>query len=931
MAVRMKYGNLSYVQQPDARGLDLTSFREIGNAIVATAANLQERAIRNENAYNEMTIKMSEYNSTPGIDEERLAEKIDETQRGIKEKVDEDGGWFFADTAVTEGAKRFLTDEDVKTIMNNRAGYEQLKQLNDASDAPEELKAANMAMILEKFNEAGGSLGLDGKGKNSILSFGNALEKKGHDRSIYNKEFLDMMQAWKADKKSIFNARYIQDVTELMNMPGTKAEVKETAAKIIAARGGELPAMLTQDTTIESITEDEIRGVFSAILSSRPEFRSAVNKEAEIYKWLNAKNGGNNGELVANTIDSYINNDPYVRHSFLIASDFGKLTKAQQEQALKDPAKIQQYIDQAVTNSFSNLSRGANESEEAYNDRLGAIYNDIYFKQSMSSILGLAKIGSYTAIETKSDLDVMDSLLLENIKQKGKKLEEFKAKQTEAIGFSRANLPANAMMQIVDDNINTARAIIKNAQSTINLYSGVDTDHARSMVAYAEGLKADAENTIRLNRQAVNSMFKSFDMNNPKHFKAIEDAKEDLLSQYIGVNKDIIEQQLKKDRSIDDIITTFMTYGQNGKFVNIRNLTHVTSPNHLHEYVDEVTQEGISKYFMAVANNVGIELQTTPISIFTPISDNKAAYTETLNAVERVFNDNMGVWNFAMLSMGDDPDKAKFIEDAIGVPVTANPEYAKLFGNKKSGQDDNKTWAPAVRNLSLATNNLGRIYLKITLPAQGEDQVQKEAILYTNDEGANKALRNALEVGAQCCYNQAISNPTDSFQKQVANELMAYAGLTEPLYPDLSVIKDPEQRSLSMYNIIDNTYVSNLGAALSLITSDKFASTQDKLFPITTRDYKLNITRTATGLYKVDILKYNSEAGTYLPFLYNKKPMREIFTDGQEIRSKLPALMYKLNNGNKLLDNFVPTKYIDPRLQHYYDANNYTNDNLMIN
>lgn len=334
---------------------------------------------------------------------------------------------------------------------------------------------------------------------------------------------------------------------------------------------------------------------------------------------------------------------------------------------------------------------------------------------------------------------------------------------------------------------------------------------------------------------------------------------------------------------------------------------------------------------MIIADNAGIKLQTTPISIFTPISDNKAAYTEALNAAERVFNDNMGVWNFAMLSMGDDPDKAEFIEDAIGTPVTANPEYAKLFGNKRSSQDDNKTWTPAVRNLSLATDNLGRIYLKITLPAQGEDQVQKEAILYTNDEGANRALRNALEAGAQCCYNQAISNPTDGFQKQVANELMAYAGLTEPLYPDLSIIKDPEQRSLSMYNIIDNTYVSNLGAALSLITSDKFASTQDKSFPITTKDYKLDITRTATGLYKVDILKYNSKAGTYLPFLYNNKLMREIFTDSQEIRSKLPALMYKLNNGNKLLDNFVPTKYIDPRLQYYYDANNYTNDNLMLN
>lgn len=57
MAVRLKYADLTYVKQPDARPLDLTSFREAGAAITAAADNLQERAIRNENAYNEMAIK----------------------------------------------------------------------------------------------------------------------------------------------------------------------------------------------------------------------------------------------------------------------------------------------------------------------------------------------------------------------------------------------------------------------------------------------------------------------------------------------------------------------------------------------------------------------------------------------------------------------------------------------------------------------------------------------------------------------------------------------------------------------------------------------------------------------------------------------------------------------------------------------------------
>ena len=108
---------------------------------LAVMSSLQERAIRNENAYNEMAIKMSEYNAIQGADEEALAGKINETQEHIKAKVDEDGGWFFADTAVSDGARRFLTDEGVKTILGNKAQFDAMMQANEQSDASEEYKA----------------------------------------------------------------------------------------------------------------------------------------------------------------------------------------------------------------------------------------------------------------------------------------------------------------------------------------------------------------------------------------------------------------------------------------------------------------------------------------------------------------------------------------------------------------------------------------------------------------------------------------------------------------------------------------------------------------------------------------------------------------------------------------------------------------------
>ena len=168
MAIRLKYADLTYVSIPDAKQLDLSSLRSFGQAFTATADNLQERAIRNENAYNEMAIKMSEYNAIQGADEEALAGKINETQEHIKAKVDEDGGWFFADTAVSDGARRFLTDEGVKTILGNKTQFDAMMQANEQSDASEEYKALNRAMILKRFNDAGGSLG--GKRKSRAQS-----------------------------------------------------------------------------------------------------------------------------------------------------------------------------------------------------------------------------------------------------------------------------------------------------------------------------------------------------------------------------------------------------------------------------------------------------------------------------------------------------------------------------------------------------------------------------------------------------------------------------------------------------------------------------------------------------------------------------------------------------------------------------------------
>lgn len=937
MAVRLKYADLTYVKQPDARPLDLTSFREAGAAITAAADNLQERAIRNENAYNEMAIKMSEYNAIQGVDEEALAGKINETQEHIKAKVDEDGGWFFADTAVSDGARKFLTDEGVKTILSNKAQFDALMQQNEASDAPEEYKAANRAMILEKFNKAGGSLG--GNGKQAITAFGTALGK-GHDRSVYQKELLEMMKAWKADKRSVFNAEFIKDATDLMNIPGTSEQVQATVQKIIADRGGNLSGVLTRDSTIESVTEDEIREVFTAVLSAKPEFRTAMAKEAEIDKWLNSKQGGTNSSLVTNALKQYVATDPKMQQTLLLSSDFAKLTRQQQAIAMQDPAVIQKYIDQGMANSMSALQQQSNESDEAYQARMGATYNKIYTEQNISSLLNMAKIGAYTAIESKTDVKWFDNLLLDSLKAKREQLEKIKGQMTESIGFTRANLPANAMMNIVDANIKTATEALDNAKATMAKYEGAEDDQSRYLYQQAEKSYIDAQNIIQQNNAIYDSMFRQLDARNPEHAAKIKDIKKNLISQYHGPNKDEIEKDLNSASTAEEIMNIFLTKGKDGKFVSFnifKGIPTITAgprfgltASNIPVQEDLVTKDGLRRYLMIEASSIGIKPQTTPITLFTPISNNKAAFSDALDGVARLLEDNAGIWNFATASLGDDPENAKFLEKVIGMPLTSSEDFKDIFSSRKSGSGNNAVYQMSARNLSIGSDATGRLYLKVTIPAQGDNQVPREAILYTDDDGANMALRDAMRKGAQCSYNQAMTNPYDAYQKQTANEIMAFSGNIEQLGADLSRITNPQERSLNRFNTIRDQIVSNVSQALDVITNDTNIDPRGNYYPITSGDFKYNITKHPSGTYSVNVQKYNPALNRYVNIEYAKGSLNYSFADNVSLRNNLPALIYKLNHGNELKENFIPTQYLTPQQKSAYDVSYWSNDPLML-
>lgn len=903
---------------------------------LAVMSSLQERAIRNENAYNEMAIKMSEYNAIQGKDEEALAGKIDETQSIIKEKVDEDGGWFFADTAVSDGAHRFLTDEGVKTILGNKAQFDAMMQANEQSDAPEEYKAANRAMILERFNEAGGSLG--GNGKQSISAFGTALGK-GHDRSIYQKELLEMMKAWKADKRSVFNSQFINDVTELMNGANTDPKVQAVAQKIIAGRGGNLSGVLTRDTTIESVSEDEIREVFSAVLASKPEFRTAMAKEAEINKWLNNKQGGTNAQLVSDMVKQQIATDPRMQQVMLMNSSFANLTSSQKQIAMSDPLVMQRYLEEGTMRSMPELMQKEGETDADYQERMGLAYNNAYTQNSISALLNMAKIGAYTAIESKTDTKWFDNLLLDSLKAKREQLEKIKGQMTEAIGFTRANLPSNAMMSIVDANIKTATDALDNAKATMAKYANATDPTSINLYQQAEKSAIDAENIIKQNNAMLNSVYRQLDFSNPQHLKQINKLKETLLDRYRGDDKEQLEKIINNAKTVDEIMDGFLNASDNSfryyDFWSIPTITAfgigkgITYDGNMK--LEPITRETLSKYFYNVASDLGLEVQTTPITLFTPISNNKAAFSDALDGIGRILMDNIGIWNFATASLGDDPTKAKFLEKVIGMPLTSSEDFADIFSSRKSGSGSNAAYQISSKNLSIGSDATGRLYLKVTIPAQGENQVQKEAILYTDDDGANMALRDAMRKGAQCSYNQAMTNPYDTYQRQTANEIMAFSGNIEGLGADLAVITDPNARDLNRFNIINNQHVGNISQAIETIVADKRIHDTGNYYPITSGSFKYNITKTQTGVYKVNVQQYNPSINRYVDVEYNKGNLNFAFENDDALRRNLPALVYKLNHANELKDNFVPTQYLTPEQKAAYNVNFWSNDVLMLN
>ena len=194
------------------------------------------------------------------------------------------------------------------------------------------------------------------------------------------------------------------------------------------------------------------------------------------------------------------------------------------------------------------------------------------------------------------------------------------------------------------------------------------------------------------------------------------------------------------------------------------------------------------------------------------------------------------------------------------------------------------------------------------------------------------SLRDAMRKGAQCSYNQAMTNPYDFYQRQTANEIMAFSGNIEELDADMSKITNPQERNLNRFNTINNVKVSNISEAVNEIIKDTNVYPKGNYYPLTSGSFKYNITKTQTGVYKVNVQMYDPTTNSYVDRPYNNgKKLEFSFANDDALRRNLPALVYKLNHANELNDNFVPTKILTPAQRAYYNVNYWNPDVLMLN
>lgn len=961
MAVNIKYQNLSYVRQPDAKPLDLTSFKELGNAYVATAKSLEQRAIANENAYNEMAIKMSELNAAPGIDEQSLAGKINDVQNEITKTVDEEGTWAFSDAAVSDGARKFLTDKGVKTIMASRQDYEAHQQALAQSDASEEFKQLALAKSIEDYNNAGGALG--GNGNQRYMSYQFTLGK-GHDRSVMQKEIVDYISKLEANKEFAYSEDFMQQSLQALKDPNASASVKQTARQVIASSGNSkyiqaagLDTLYGYKGITENVTyldKGRIRELVTHIVSSRPEFRQALEKEAQLLRWAANKQGYTNYQLATKALTDMANSNEYLRTQLLASSSFSKLNDAQKLEVSKSPELVNRYIEEGLNKVLSTTyAQQIGESDEAYEARMGALYDTSYYNDGMNQLISIGDSYAYTQREGDVKVQWFDNLLAGQLRANRNKLDTL-AYDDSDLSVTAGSIPFNEIYRIKEremidvynntiDTLNARLAVInqkREKQQTLT-QDELDEEAAIKQDIREAELNRSKLQTNRINRYESISLKESPDSYNEILKSIINNiylSKEAQAVGFIDINgkelrnlKTAIENYAKNNNMSYDTMADFINVVEtifndensnillnvgsvSGDYSNpsFQNIT-TTNPK-LRFFRNETGVDIVSVVDDYVKDDLKISELSDPVYVISSNDNNNSEFNKYANDVLNLLADVGGTFTVTY-AYGEDRAGVK-LKDMIGKPFTETEIFNYFKSVESGGTADKPRYSAAGFSVNLVCKPDGTNEIQLIREIQGNYPGKQVLILSTSDTNNNAKLAEWKKAADRQNAINVAREPDNTFYRDSYNKSCETVGLSSSLGYDATNSVQLNNADLYRGNVVDGKLCGTVNDAIKALVNSNPVGNNISAF-IYPNGRCFHISKTTTGLYQITPydLKRDSDNnlikdanGNYSWEAYDT----QLCKNAGDFKSKLAVLIGQLESYNANVKYIQDAAYITP-------------------
>lgn len=956
MAVNIKYQNLSYVRQPDAKPLDLTSFKELGNAYVATAKSLEQRAIANENAYNEMAIKMSELNAAPGVDEESLAGKINDVQNEITKTVDEEGTWAFSDTAVSDGARKFLTDKGVKTIMASRQDYEAHQQALAQSDASEEFKQLALAKSLEDYNNAGGALG--GNGNQRYMSYQFNLGK-GHDRSVIQKEIVDYISKLEANKEFAYSEDFMQQSLQALKDPNASENVKQTARQIIASSGNSryiqaagLDTLYGYKGITENVTyldKGRIRELVTHIVSSRPEFRQALEKEAQLLRWSANKQGYTNYQLATKALTDMANNNEYLRTQLLASSSFSKLNDKQKLEVSKSPELVNRYIEEGLNKVLSTTyAQQIGESDEAYEARMGALYDTSYYSDGMNQLISIGDSYAYTQREGDVKTQWFDSLLAGQLKANRNRLDTL-AYDNSDLSVTAGNTPVNEIRKVKEkemidgynniiDALNARLAVInqkREKQQTLTQDELNEEASIKQDIREAELNKNKLETTImnRYNNIKISNIDKDDlleGLNKAITMEIYGDSyqssdgaiiKDELSDMVDNVHKYATSKGIKIE-TISDLTKAFKLYIQDPKSSTLltSRTYHVRGPFTQYMSTDSINLKdydfsNITVFTNAYSDEISnFEEVSDPVYVISSNDNNNSEFNKYGNDILNLLSDAGGTFTVTY-AYGEDRSGVK-LKDMIGKPFTETEIFNYFKSVESGGTADKPRYSTAGFSVNLVCRPDGTNEIQLIREIQGNYPGKQVLVLSTSDTNNNAKLAEWKKAADRQNAINVAREPDNTFYRDSYNKSCETIGLSSSLGYDATNSVQLNNADLYRGNVVDGKLCGTVNDAIKALVNSNPVGNNISAF-IYPNGRCFHISKTTTGLYQITPydLKRDSDNnlikdanGNYSWEAYDT----QLCKNAGDFKSKLAVLIGQLESYNANVKYIQDAAYITP-------------------